>query len=58
MKKVFNCRRSFLAVLSLISLTWIALENGTDVSIAITGIIAAVASANAYEKTHNKKDEQ
>jgi hypothetical protein len=49
MKKLFNCRRSLLAILGMISLTAIALSKGIDTSMAIATIITAVAASNAYQ---------
>lgn len=49
MLKILKCRRSSLALLGMACLTWIALKNGTDVSLAIAGLVAGVAASNAYQ---------
>jgi len=49
MLKIFKCRRSSLAIIGMACLTWIGLKNGTDVSLAIAGIVAGVAASNAYQ---------
>jgi hypothetical protein len=49
MLKIFKCRRSSLALIGMACLTWIGLKNGTDVSLAIAGIVAGVAASNAYQ---------
>lgn len=51
MKMVWTCRRTFIGLVALIGLTWIGLEKDTDVSIAIAGVVASIAGANAYEKS-------
>ncbi len=50
MLRIFRCRRSSLALLGMACLTWLGLKNGTDVSLAIAGIVAGVAASNAYQK--------
>ena len=47
--KILNCRRSILSIIAIGCLTYLGLKNGTDVSVAIAGIVAAVASSNAYQ---------
>lgn len=59
MKKIFNCRRSSLALISIIALSAIAIKTNTDIggiALAISGIVGSVAGSNAYEKrgTSNK----
>jgi hypothetical protein len=49
MLKIFKCRRSSLALIGMVCLTWISLKNGTDVSLAIAGIVGAIGAANAYQ---------
>jgi len=52
MKKIWNCRRTYLATLGIICLTTLGLTVGMDgVAIAIAGIVGAVAGANAYQKS-------
>lgn len=50
MKKIFNCRRSILAIIGIACLTYLGYANKLDVSLAVAGIVTAVAGANAYEK--------
>lgn len=54
MKKIFSCRRSSLALIGILSLLLIALIKGHDVGMAISGIVLAVAGANAYEGKKNE----
>lgn len=52
MKKIFSCRRSIIAVFGISCLTLLGMYHGVDVSgiaIAIAGIVASVAGANAYQ---------
>lgn len=49
MKKIFQCRRTFIAFVGIVSLTVLGLCKNYDVSIAIAGIVTAIASANAYQ---------
>lgn len=49
MTKVLTSRRYLIAMAGIISLLTLGLVNGVDVSLAITGIVASVAGANAYE---------
>ena len=53
MKKIWNCRRSMLAVIAMACLTAMGLYIGTDIAgiaLAISGIVGAVAGSNAWEK--------
>ena len=53
MKYVLECRRTFLAVLSIACLTGLGFYHATDISgiaLAISGIVGAVAGSNAWEK--------
>jgi hypothetical protein len=54
MLKIFKCRRSSLALLAMGLLTWIALKNEVDVSIAIAGIVAGIAASNSYQASKGK----
>jgi hypothetical protein len=61
MKKILNCRRSIIAVIGIICLTWLGISKGIDISgiaLAISGIVASVSGANAWEKrgTNPPKD--
>ena len=49
MKKIFNCRRSSLALLGMIILG-AGLFSGHDTSNAIAAICIGIAGSNAYEK--------
>jgi len=54
MKKIMSCRRSSLALFAIVCLTGIGVHIGEDISgiaVAISGIVASVAGANAYEKS-------
>jgi hypothetical protein len=53
MKKLFNCRRSILALVGLVCLTFLGFTNKLDVSLAISAIVASVAGSNAWEKKGN-----
>jgi len=53
MKNIFSCRRSSLALISIICLTFIALKTSTDIggiALAISGIVGSVAASNSWEK--------
>jgi hypothetical protein len=58
MKKIFNCRRSVVSLVGITSLLVLGLNNSFDVSLAITGCVAAICGANAFEATKRPKDEQ
>lgn len=51
-------RRTVTAWLGLISLTWLGLANKLDVSMAIAGVVTAIAAANSYEKRGKGTDGQ
>jgi len=53
MKKILACRRSLIALVAIACLTWLGLAKGVDISgiaLAISGVVASIAGANAYEK--------
>ena len=53
MKRLFDCRRTFIAALAIGCLTWVGIYHGVDISgiaLAISGIVGAVAGSNAWEK--------
>ena len=57
MKKIFECRRTSLAFFGILCLTGLGVHIGEDISgiaVAISGIVAAVAGANAFEKSKTK----
>ncbi len=54
MKKIFYCRRSSLALISIAGLLTLGFMNPEavgSVCLAIPGIVGAVAGANAYQKS-------
>jgi len=55
MLKILNCRRSSLALIGMGLLTWIGLQNGTDVSLAIAGIVGGVAASNSWQASRTKE---
>ena len=53
MKKILDCRRTFIALTSIICLTGLGIYHGTDVSgiaLAISGVAGTLAGSNAWEK--------
>lgn len=50
MKFMLSCRRTFLGVAAIACLTFLGYTKGTDVSMAIAGVVASVAAANSYQK--------
>ena len=58
MKRLVNCRRTFIAFSAIVCLTGLGLYHGLDVSIAIAGVVASIAGSNAYEKVAKGRDEQ
>jgi hypothetical protein len=56
MKKLFQCRRTFIAFVGIVSLTVLGLCKGIDTSMAIAGICAALSGANAYESKAKPED--
>ena len=50
MFNIFKCRRSSIALIGICVLTFLGHTKGLDVSMAISGIVLAVAGSNAYEK--------
>lgn len=53
MKKIWQCRRSSLAVICIMVLGLLGFFKNMDVSMAIASIAIGVAGANAYEKKTN-----
>lgn len=53
MLKILKCRRSIIAIFGITVLTFLGYEKGLDVSMAISGIVLAVAGSNAFEKRGN-----
>lgn len=56
MKKILSCRRSSLALISMIFLSILGYLKGADVSMAISAVVASVAAANSYEKSKAKDE--
>lgn len=57
MNKILNCRRSIVALTGIACLTWLGLAKGIDISgiaLAISGIVASVSAANAYQGKDSK----
>lgn len=60
MKKLLSCRRSIIALVGIVCLTWLGLAKGIDISgiaMAISTIVASVAGANAWEKRGSSSKE-
>lgn len=55
MKKIFQCRRTFISFVGIISLTLLGLYKGIDTSMAIAGICAALSGANGAEGAFRSK---
>ena len=56
MKKIWNCRRSMLALIGMGLLMAMAIVNKVDTSGAIATIVLAVSASNAYQGSKEKKD--
>lgn len=56
MKKIFQCRRSSLALLAMVCLTILGIVKDQDVSLALAGIVTAVSAANAYQQKGVKSE--
>ena len=54
MYNILRCRRSSIALIGISVLTFLGYTKGLDVSMAISGIVLAVAGSNAYQA---KKEE-
>lgn len=55
MRKILNCRRSMIALFSILCLTVLGVVQGIDVSFAIAGIVASIAGANSYQGAAERK---
>lgn len=55
MKKIFQCRRTFIAFVGIVSLTILGLCKGIDTSLAIASICAALSGANGAEAAFKSK---
>lgn len=56
MKKIWNCRRSMLALIGMVLLTAMSFINKIDTSGAIATIVLAVAAANGAESAYKSKN--
>ena len=50
MKQIFKCRRSSIALISILLLTFLGFAKSMDVSMAISTVAIGLAGANAFEK--------
>ena len=50
MRHVYNCRRTFLALVGISILGAALLTGDHDTSMALAGIVAAIAGSNAYSE--------
>lgn len=58
MRKILNCRRSTLALISILILGGLGfhLSSAEYIAVAISGIVIGVAGSNAYEKKDKPGD--
>jgi len=54
--KHLESRRMVLGTLAVICLTFLGYTKGADVSLAIAGVVGAVAGANSFEATKRKRE--
>lgn len=54
MIKIWNCRRSMLALIGMCLMTYLGVHNNLDVSMALAGVITAIAGSNAAESIFKK----
>jgi len=57
MKQIFQCRRSSLALISLLIMGGVMAYNGTDTSMAMASVVGLIGAANSYEKSTKAKAE-
>lgn len=50
MKQILNCRRSSIALISILVLGGLGFAKGADVAMAISTVAIGLAGANAFEK--------
>lgn len=48
MKKIFYCRRSSLALISILILGGVMAYKGMDMSVAMASIVGLIGASNAY----------
>lgn len=56
MKWLYQCRRTFMAFCGILACMYVSMRTGEDTTMAIAGIVAAIAGANAYEARGKKND--
>ncbi len=56
MNHLLTSRRTFISALGIVCLTAVGLYNSIDVSLAIAGICAGVAGANAFGRAKVEAD--
>ncbi len=56
MKKLFNCRRSLIAIFGISMITFLGIKNHIDTSVAISMICLGIAGANSAQGILEKKD--
>lgn len=57
MKNILVCRRTFIAVLSIVCLTALGLLKDIDVAMSLASIAIGLAGSNAFEATAKSKSE-
>ena len=55
MDKILEYRHSLISLIAIGCLTYLGVTRGIDVSIAITGIIAALSGTSSYEEAAKHK---
>lgn len=55
MKYVWTCRRTSVSIIGIIACVLVSYKTGTDTTMAIAGIAAALSGANAYQNKGNKE---
>lgn len=60
MKKIFTCRRTVVALFSVVCLTFLGYTKAVDVAASIAAIAMGLSAANSFEgsKKKGKDDEQ
>jgi len=55
MSKIWSCRRTFVAVLAILCLTGLGIFSAATVAPSIATVALAIAGANAFQKSQEKK---
>lgn len=55
MRRIFLCRRTYVATLAITSLAVLGVWRGIDVSMAIASVSVGLAGANAFEESAKHK---